>query len=466
MSTRPPTRHPLVLLLAVVIPAAGLALLVASPELDQRWQHQPTHFWLVLIAAGLNVGIAYATGTAAIRRNDARLLLVSAAFLAAAGFLALHALATPGVLLDGPNAGFVLATPIGLVVAAVLAAASSLELRGARADAIIRHAGLLRVVLVLVLVAWGVASLAAVPPLDDADVPERVSGPLVSLAVVGVVLYGVAVVRYLQLYGRRRDPLLLALAVAAVLLGEALVAVALARNWHLSWWEWHVLMLVAFALVAWRAHRQWHEEAFSGLYLDETRQSTREVTVLFADVAGFTAFAETHPPAEVTAMLNAYFQVAIPAVVDRHGGTVDRLMGDGLMVVFNRLGDHPDHAEQGALAALAIQEATAAVAEGHPGWPRFRIGVNTGEAAIVVLGAAGGRTQTVIGDAVNLASRLEALAPIGGIAIGPQTAEHLVGALTEPLGLVSVKGRAEPVEASSLLALAPRSATAGTGDSA
>jgi adenylate cyclase len=128
--------------------------------------------------------------------------------------------------------------------------------------------------------------------------------------------------------------------------------------------------------------------------------------VLFADLQGFTSFSERHDPRQVSDMLNHYFEVVIPPIVQRYGGDVDRIVGDALMVTFNRRGDQPDHALQAARAALAIQSATAFVAAEHPGWPRFRVGVNTGEAAVGVVGAAGARTHTAIGDAVNLAARL------------------------------------------------------------
>ncbi len=81
--------------------------------------------------------------------------------------------------------------------------------------------------------------------------------------------------------------------------------------------------------------------------------------------AGFTSFSERTDPREVSEMLNAYFEVAIPPVVRRHGGDVDRIIGDALMVTFNRRGDQPDHA---ARAALAVQKTTGAVATEHPDW--------------------------------------------------------------------------------------------------
>jgi adenylate cyclase len=432
---------------ALALPAAGLALLTAAPDLDVQWEHHPAHFWIVLAAAALNAALAYATSAEAVRRGDARVFLVSLAFLSAAGFLGLHALATPGVLLAKSNAGFALATPVGLVLAGAFAAASSAE------SIPLRRARSARTALLVLMAAWAIASLADLPPLQGAAVPERASGPLVGLAVAGIALYVVAVVRYVLLLRRRRSALLVLMIAAFVLLAEAMVAIAVARNWHATWWEWHVLMLAAFGLIAWGAHREWHEERFSDLYLDETASGEREISVVFADLQGFTAFSERHEPREVSAMLNAYFHEAVPPVVRRHGGDVDRIIGDALMATFNRRGDQPDHATRAAAAALAIQAATARVADAHPGWPRFRVGVNTGRAAIGVLGAPGARTHTAIGDTVNIAARLEAEAPVGGVAIGPETARQLHGAETEPLGTLHVKGRQEPVEAHRLIAL-------------
>ncbi|MCD6726708.1 MAG: hypothetical protein LT070_05660 [Solirubrobacteraceae bacterium] len=435
----------------LALPLLGLVLLLGEPRLDVHWEHHPSHFWLVLTAAALNAGLAVATGSSARRRGDARVFLVSMAFLCAAGFLGLHALATPGVLLAGSNHGFAIATPVGLFGAALFAAAASAPLSGERGRAIIRRAAWIQWGLVAVMALWATMSLGEIAPLGAGTPPERATGPLVVPAALGVALYAFAVVRFLRLARAHPSNVLLGMVVGCALLGEAMVAVAFGRNWHATWWEWHLLMLAAFAVIAWSAHREWHEERWSALYLPDTAAGTREVTVLFADLQGFTSFSERHRPREVSEMLNEYFERAIPPIVERHGGEVDRLIGDAVMAVWGRRGDQPDHAERAARAALDIQRATGEVSAAHPDWPRFRVGVNSGEVLVGVLGAAGGRTHTMIGDAVNLAARLEAQAPVGGVAIGPETLRRLPHARTEPLGSLRVKGKAEPVEAYRLL---------------
>ncbi|HSE71782.1 MAG TPA: adenylate/guanylate cyclase domain-containing protein [Nocardioidaceae bacterium] len=437
----------------LLVPLLGLGLLLWRPGLDVMWEHHPAHFWLVLATAALSASLAYATGIAAQRRGDARVLLVSLAFLSAAGFLGLHALATPGVLLATPNAGFVIATPVGIAIGSVLAVLSSRDLGGDEAVRAVRMGRRLRVVLLGLMAAWALASLAQLPPLHAEEVPERADGLLTAIAVPAVLLYAAAAVRYLMLWRRRPSLMLLSMLSAFVLLGEAMVAVVLARSWALSWWEWHVLMLAAFVLVALGARVQWHEERFADLYLEDTVSGDRDMSVLFADLKGFTTFSENHSPAEVTAMLNAYFEVAVPPVVRRFGGDVDRIIGDALMVTFNKRGDQPDHARRAAAAGLALQEATAQVAESHDGWPRFRVGINSGPVSVSLLGTEGGRTHTVIGDTVNVASRIEGKAPSGGVAIGPGTKERLPDAVTESLGLLELKGKAEPLEAFRLVAL-------------
>ncbi|MGH3331466.1 MAG: hypothetical protein ACRDPJ_09200, partial [Nocardioidaceae bacterium] len=253
--------------LVLLLPIVGLALLLARPALDLTWEHHPSHFWLVLSAAALSAVLAYGTGVAALRRGDARVLLVSLAFLSASGFLGLHALATPGVLLEEANAGFVLATPVGLALGSVFAAWSATDLSGERGVRTVRVGRRLRIGLLALIGLWAVFSVAQVPPLHEQSAPERAEGLLAYLALPAVALYMVTAVRYLQLWRRRRSLMLLSMTAAFVLLAEALVAVVFARNWQLSWWEWHVLMLAAFGLVALGARIQWHEERYADLYL-------------------------------------------------------------------------------------------------------------------------------------------------------------------------------------------------------
>jgi class 3 adenylate cyclase len=427
-------------------------VLLTRPSLDVTWEHHPAHFWLVMSVAVLSAVLAYATSVAAQRRADTRVFVVSLAFLSAAGFLGLHALATPGVLLAESNAGFAVATPVGLAIGAVFAALSSLDVAGVRRANVLRGARTARSVLIVAMAAWAAASLAELPPLDGPPI-ERSSGLMTALALPAIGLYGYAAAQYVRLGLRRRAAMPLGLAAAFVLLGEAMVAVAFSWDWAVSWWEWHLLMLVAFALVAWSARQQWHEERFADLYLDDTRAGNRDMSVLFADLQGFTSYSESHPPDEVTAMLNTYFESVVPAAVRRHGGVVDRLIGDAVLVTFNRNGDQPDHARRAAAAGLALQEAAAAVAAAHPDWPRFRVGINSGEVSVAVLGAAGGRTHTVIGDTVNTASRLEGRAPVGGVAISAETAARLPTARTAPLGLLELKGKQAPLPAYELLGL-------------
>src|SRR3954453_1164751 len=233
-------------------------------------------------------------GAAAVQRGDARVLFVSLAFLSSAGFLGLHALATPGVLLDQPNPGFVVATPVGIALGGVFAAWSTADLTGDAAVRAVSRGRWVRRGLIALMALWALFSLAHLPPLDgSAEGVQRLAD---LLAVPAVLLYGFAAVRYLSLGGGRGSLMLLAMMSAFVLLGEAMVAIAFARNWHLSWWEWHVLMLAAFGLVALGARSSWREERFADLYLSDTVAGSREMSVLFADLQGFTTFSEGHRP--------------------------------------------------------------------------------------------------------------------------------------------------------------------------
>jgi hypothetical protein len=186
----------------VAAPLAILALLLAQPALDAIWENHQAHFWLVFAAAAIATALGYSVTTAARARRDARLLLISFAFIASSGFLGLHALATPGVLL-GPNAGFELATPVGLVVAGAFAAGASREFSRERALTVVRQDNTLLAALFGVMALWALVSLAELPPLDGPLTKEELDGWQLVLAAVGIAFYALATVGFIRLYRRR-----------------------------------------------------------------------------------------------------------------------------------------------------------------------------------------------------------------------------------------------------------------------
>lgn len=241
-----------------------------------------------------------------------------------------------------------------------------------------------------------------------------------------------------------------------MLLSEALIGVAVTgeRKWHASWWEWHGLIVTAYLVIGIAARREWREERFRRLYLPTTRERRQEISVLFGDLVEFTRFAERAPPAEVAAVLNAYWSIAAPLITRQFGGDLEKFVGDGLMANFNSKGDQPDHALRASRAALALQRELAALSERHPDWPRMRIGVNSGEAVLREIGGYGHVAYPLVGDTINTGSRLESLAPIGGVLIGEETYEQLPdGTLVEPRVGLRVKGKDTLVDAYVLLGL-------------
>jgi len=658
-------------LLHVALPMLGLWLLVEQPEADLRWENHEAHFWLVSGVAAINVVLALRIVDEAGSRRDGRLFLVALAFFASAAFLALHALATPGVILDRATGGFNIATPVGLMIAGVLALVSSFEFPADASQRIMRYGWLLFGALATAVVAWCVVSLLELPPLDDPIDVNEIHGRLVAVAIAGSVLYGLAALRYFTLYRRRPAVMLLSLITAFVLLAEALVAVAYARNWQATWWEWHILMAAGFLLVAYSAHVQYAREGapdglFESIALERTLQAIRdeydaaveafvvalrehaeadrpvapataalaarfnltdlqrgvleraahalaadreqidalnslvaigrqarvllpeeellagalrsirsgmpraevglalvqphrlapvdmplpgvppaivdgavaslepryetadgegvaayplvvkehaagvmlvrargeldererslfaslasqlgialenarlyrqieglfrsymspqvataliadpsqaelgggvqEVSVLFADLTGFTTYSERSSPAEVVGMLNDRFSRAVPIIL-AEGGTIAHFAGDAVMALFNAPARQPDHALRGARAALAMQRAMAELGDG----PRFRIGLNTGEALVGNIGSDELRHFTAIGDTVNVASRLETSAEPGQVMISEATRGALgERALVEPAGELQLKGKGAPVAA-------------------
>ncbi len=633
----------------LALPIAGLWLLLATPGADLTWQHHGAHFWLVLILAGVNVAIGTVMSRAANHRADGRLFLVSLVFLAAAGFLFAHAIATPGVLVGHPNAGFDMAMTVGLIIGSVLAVLSTLRLTGVG-----RGLRSLRLILALVLVGWVLMSVLDVPPLNRQTQVRDVEGPVVWVCLAAVLLYVVAAVRFYGLYRRAPSAVLISIVTAFVLLAEALVAVTLADKWRLSWWEWHLILTFAFGFVGYSAYVQYRREGtaaglFDGIAATATARRVREqyetaleelvaalqssergerperlaarmaerfeltekqaavldraatalvaerelsgrlgalatvgeqarvaageseflrvataavedsfgsvhirllsadrqeadalaatlaqadspalpltvkgrlagavwipldgrpelratlanqlsiglenarlygelstlfrqymspdvaaalladpgqaalggqvvdVTALFADLRGFTAFSEVVEPGAIVEMLNHYYAVAVPCILD-NGGTIIQFVGDALLALFNAPARQADHEAKAVRAALQMQEAVHRIAVDRPDWPRFRVGANTGPALVGNIGSELLRGFNAMGDAVNVAARLQTVAKPGQVVIGGATRDALGDrARTVLIGDLEVAGRRQKVRAYAVESLA------------
>ena len=169
------------------------------------------------------------------------------------------------------------------------------------------------------------------------------------------------------------------------------------------------------------------------------RKERKVVTVLFADLVGFTAQAEALDPEDVEAILEPY-HARLRAELERHGGTVEKFIGDAVMALFGAPVAHEDDPERAVRAALAIRDA--AVEDDF----EVRIAVNTGEALVSVDARPEAGEKMAAGDVVNTAARLQAAAPVNGILVGGATERATRGVILyrehEP---VEAKGKAEPV---------------------
>jgi class 3 adenylate cyclase/tetratricopeptide (TPR) repeat protein len=166
----------------------------------------------------------------------------------------------------------------------------------------------------------------------------------------------------------------------------------------------------------------------------------RLVSVLFADLVGFTKLAEGRDPEAVRELLSAYFELATD-VINRYGGTVEKFIGDAVMALWGAPTAHEDDAERAVRAGLDLVEAVRALGPGV----EARCGVLTGEAAVTL----GARDQGMVaGDLVNTASRLQSVAPPGVVLVGEATQRATSGAIAfEAAGEQLLKGKAAPVPA-------------------
>ncbi len=174
-------------------------------------------------------------------------------------------------------------------------------------------------------------------------------------------------------------------------------------------------------------------------------EERRVVTVLFADLVGFTQRAERMDPEQVKSMVDGLFQRLVEDVTS-FGGRVDKILGDAIVALFGAPVAHEDDAERAVRASLRMQRSIGELAADLDLPIRMRIGVNTGEVLVGALRAGG--DYTAMGDVVNTASRLQTAAPPGGVLVGPATHAATVGAVAfESVGEVEVRGREDKVAA-------------------
>ncbi|QFY90580.1 adenylate/guanylate cyclase domain-containing protein [Magnetovirga frankeli] len=178
----------------------------------------------------------------------------------------------------------------------------------------------------------------------------------------------------------------------------------------------------------------------------------KELTLLFSDIAGFTSLSERLSPEQIAEVMNLYL-TEMTRVVHRHGGTLDKFIGDAVMAFWGAPLDDPEHAKHGALAAMDMQKSLLGLqdrlAEMGAAGLKMRVGVHTGDAIVGNMGSEDRFDYTALGDTVNLASRLEGVNKHYGtpVLLSEATAKRLDGALgIRPVDWVKVKGKQKAIK--------------------
>jgi class 3 adenylate cyclase len=272
----PPATHPVrgvVWAVHLALPLLGLWLLLAQQDLNIVWQHNASHFGMIITVAGINVVLGTLISEASRRRQDARLFLVSMVFLSSAGFFLLHGLATPQIILPTGSLGFDLGQQVGLTIAAVFAFASAFPLGERAAKSVLDGQHFIRSVLFGFMILWGIVSLVpGLTALSDPPLASPVNW-LTLASIPGIGLYAAASIMMFLLHRRHPSAMLISLITSYALLAEAMIAGMSQLNWHLSWWEWHILLTLAFVFVAYSAYIQFRREGSSGGLFDSVTLS-------------------------------------------------------------------------------------------------------------------------------------------------------------------------------------------------
>ena len=173
----------------------------------------------------------------------------------------------------------------------------------------------------------------------------------------------------------------------------------------------------------------------------------KEVTILFSDIQGFTSMSERLSPAEIANLLNDYFSL-MTDIIFKHGGTLDKYIGDAIMAIFGAPFSHKDDAVRAVRAAVEMREELKNLMTRKDDSVKFnvRIGINTGDVVAGNIGSLQRMEYTVLGDAVNTAARLETMSKPGQILIGEQTYKLAKDFFEiKPVGKWKVKGKEKEV---------------------
>jgi adenylate cyclase len=184
-----------------------------------------------------------------------------------------------------------------------------------------------------------------------------------------------------------------------------------------------------------------------------------ELTILFSDVRGFTSIAETLKPEELREYMNEYLTAMSGIIRAKYHGTLDKYIGDAIMAFWGAPVEDGEHARHGVLAAMAMQKGCGALNAKFDarGWPKLRIGVgvNSGTVRVGDMGSAVRRAYTVMGDPVNVASRIESRTKVYGVGIlvGESTRKAVKDVTFREVDRIRVKGREEALTVYEPLAL-------------
>src|SRR5581483_11093441 len=188
------------------------------------------------------------------------------------------------------------------------------------------------------------------------------------------------------------------------------------------------------------------EEIVKGsISTDEREIRNADLSILFADISGFTSVSETKKPEEVAEFLSHFFSCAVESIF-AYGGTLDKFIGDAVMAFFGAPLPQDDHADRAVLAGLMLQRLVAEWNEvrAKDGLPqvRVRVGINSGPAVVGNVGTEKRVDYTVLGSSVNIASRRESsVAKPGQVVISQNTLDRIIGSFnTEPLGEFALRG--------------------------